>query len=169
MTKNVRFNEQYSVIWTQICVFMMYALISKYRCNIFPIKNVRRRSIEITCTEYISTSIAPSSELSVVAVSAIDFFHFRSKLFVYQRHATFAAQETGLVPVFVFVRQILNNEIMNNITDNFAVYTYTGHHCGQRDWRKMMKQLRLYTTQRTFESMPMVLSHSSHGLANTDS
>lgn len=59
-----------------------------------------------SCTEYISASIAPSSELSVVAVSAIDFFHFRSELFVHQRHTAFAAQETSLVPVFVFVRQI---------------------------------------------------------------
>lgn len=59
-----------------------------------------------SCAEYISTTVASSSELSVVAISAIDFLHFRSKLFVHQRDATFAAQETSFVPMFILVRQI---------------------------------------------------------------
>jgi len=59
-----------------------------------------------SCTEDVSASIASSSKLRVIAISAIDFFHFRSKLFIHQRNATFAAQETSFVPMFVLVRQI---------------------------------------------------------------
>lgn len=59
-----------------------------------------------SCTEDVSASVTPSSKLRVIAISAIDFFHFRSELFVHQRDATFAAQETSFVPMFIFVRQI---------------------------------------------------------------
>lgn len=59
-----------------------------------------------SCAEDVSASVTPSSELSVIAISAIDFLHFRSELLVHQRDATFVAQETSFVPVFVLVRQI---------------------------------------------------------------
>lgn len=60
-----------------------------------------------SCTEDLAASVASRSELGVVAVAAIDFLRLRSELLVDEGHSAFAAQEAGLVPVFVFVRQVL--------------------------------------------------------------
>lgn len=78
-------------------------------------KSSVKRRIYFTCAEDVATSIAPGSELSIVAISAIDLLHFRSELFIHQRDATFAAQETRLVPVFVFVRQVLYKSRVNTL------------------------------------------------------
>lgn len=58
-------------------------------------------------TEHFATPITPGSKLGIVAVAAVDFLRLRSKLFVDQRNLALAAQEAGLMPMLVFVGQIL--------------------------------------------------------------
>lgn len=63
-----------------------------------------------TGTEDLAASIATAGELGVVAVPAVDLVHLATELFVHQGHSAPVAQETGLVPMLILVRQILQNE-----------------------------------------------------------
>jgi hypothetical protein len=60
-----------------------------------------------SCSEDISTSIASGGKLSVVTWSTIYSVGFGTKLFVHQRSSAFGTDETSLVPVFFFIRQVL--------------------------------------------------------------
>lgn len=60
-----------------------------------------------SCSEDISTSIASGGKLSVVTRSTIYSVGFGTKLFVHQRSSAFGTDETSLVPVFFFIRQVL--------------------------------------------------------------
>lgn len=60
--------------------------------------------VELTCTEYLAAAVATGRELRIVAVATIDLIGLRSKLLVDQIQIAFEAEETGLVPVLVFVR-----------------------------------------------------------------
>lgn len=57
--------------------------------------------------EHLATAIAAAGELGVIAVAAVDLVELGAELLVYQRHAALGAEEAGLVPVLVFVRQVL--------------------------------------------------------------
>lgn len=63
----------------------------------------------LTSTEDLSAAIAARSELRVVAVAAVNLVELGAELLVYQRDAALGAQEARLMPVLVFVRQILGN------------------------------------------------------------
>lgn len=69
---------------------------------------------KLTGSEDFAASVATGSEFFVVATSAVDAIGFRSELFVDERLATVGAQETGFVPMFVFVGQILSKETKKN-------------------------------------------------------
>lgn len=45
--------------------------------------------------------------MGVVAVAAVDLVHLATELFVHQGHSAPVAEEAGLVPVLILVRQIL--------------------------------------------------------------
>lgn len=60
-----------------------------------------------TSSKYLMTSITSRSKLFIVTTSAINTISLGPKLFVYQRFPASGAQETGFVPMFIFVRQIL--------------------------------------------------------------
>jgi hypothetical protein len=62
-----------------------------------------------SCSEDISTSIASGGKLSVVTRSTIYSVSFGTKLFVHQRSSAFGTDETSFVPVFFFMRQVLQN------------------------------------------------------------
>ena len=57
-------------------------------------------------------NVLPCSKLGIIALSTVDPICFRSKLFINQAIFAFAAQKARLMPVFLFVRQIL---IINHI------------------------------------------------------
>lgn len=61
----------------------------------------------ITGPEDFTTSVTPSCVHRVVARSAENLISLGAKLLVDQRQAALVAQETGLVPVAILVRQIL--------------------------------------------------------------
>lgn len=79
----------------------------------------------VTCSEDFSASITTSCELSVVARTAIYPFHFGAKLFVYEGHLTFVAEEAFFMPMLILVRQILGI----NANDQIAVFTSVGKNC----------------------------------------
>jgi len=57
--------------------------------------------------EHLSARVAPRRELIVVAVSAVDSVRLAPELLVHEAGAALGATETGLVPVLLFVGQIL--------------------------------------------------------------
>lgn len=63
-----------------------------------------------TSAEDLAASIATAGELSVIAVTAVDLVHLAAELFVHQGHSASVAEEAGLVPMLILVRQILQNE-----------------------------------------------------------
>lgn len=63
----------------------------------------------LTGAENLATAVTARRELRVVAVAAVDLVGLGAELLVDQRHAAFVAQEARLVPVFLLVRQILND------------------------------------------------------------
>lgn len=67
------------------------------------------RTIEsnVTCTEDLAASITTAGELGVVAVAAINLVNLATELFVHQGHSASVAEETGLMPMLILVRQIL--------------------------------------------------------------
>lgn len=67
----------------------------------------RRGFVLRTGTEDLAASIATAGELGVVAIPAVDLVHLATELFVHQGHSAPVAQETGLVPMLILVRQIL--------------------------------------------------------------
>lgn len=60
-----------------------------------------------TCPENFSAAIATGGEGSVVAGSAVDLLRLGTERFIHQGHTALAAEETGLVPMLLLVRQIL--------------------------------------------------------------
>lgn len=68
-----------------------------------------------TSTEDFAASIATAGELGVVTVAAVDLVHLATELFVHQGHSAPIAEEAGLVPVLILVRQILGVD-----TDDFV-------------------------------------------------
>jgi len=54
--------------------------------------------------------------LGIVAVAAVNLLCLRSKLLVNQGDSAFAAQETGLMPVLLFVRQVFGVDSNQLIT-----------------------------------------------------
>lgn len=68
------------------------------------------RNVLRTSAEDLAASIATAGELSVVAIAAIDLVHLAAELFVHQGHSAPVAEEAGLVPMLILVRQILQNE-----------------------------------------------------------
>jgi len=61
----------------------------------------------ITCTEDLAAAVAAGGELSVIARPAVDLLHLAAELLVHQRQRALATQEALLVPMLVFVRQVL--------------------------------------------------------------
>lgn len=57
--------------------------------------------------EHLAAAIATAGELGIVAVAAVDLVELRAELLVYQRDAALGAEEASLMPVLVFVRQVL--------------------------------------------------------------
>jgi len=60
-----------------------------------------------SCSEDISTTITSGGKLGIIAGATVDSVSLASKLFVYQAASAFVAQETRLMPMLLFVRQIL--------------------------------------------------------------
>lgn len=61
----------------------------------------------LTGTKHFTASIATWGKLSIIAIAAVDLVGFGAKLFIDQRQMTLVAKETGLMPMLVFIRQIL--------------------------------------------------------------
>jgi hypothetical protein len=61
----------------------------------------------LTGSEDVAASIAASSELCIIAVAAVDLIGLGAELLIHQRDMALVAQEADLVPVFVFVGQVL--------------------------------------------------------------
>lgn len=67
-----------------------------------------------TGTEDLAASIATAGELGVVTIPAVDLVHLATELFVHQGHSAPVAQETGLVPMLILVRQILQTFVFTD-------------------------------------------------------
>lgn len=67
-----------------------------------------------TGTEDLAASIATAGELGVVTIAAVDLVHLATELFVHQGHSAPVAQETGLVPMLILVRQILQTFVFTD-------------------------------------------------------
>jgi len=61
----------------------------------------------VSCPEDLPTAVAAGGELRIVAGTAVDLLHLAAELLVHEGHLTVGAQEAFLVPVLIFVRQIL--------------------------------------------------------------
>lgn len=57
-----------------------------------------------TCSKHISTAVASSGELGVVAGAAVDPVRLASKLLVHKGRTALGAQEASLMPMLLFVR-----------------------------------------------------------------
>lgn len=64
----------------------------------------------LTGSEDLATAIAAGGKLGIVAIATVDLVCLRPELFVHKWHAALAAQETGLMPVLVFVGKILKQQ-----------------------------------------------------------
>lgn len=64
-----------------------------------------------TSTENLAASIATAGKLGIIAVAAIDLVHLATKLFVHQGYSAPVAEEAGLMPVLILVRQILKTTL----------------------------------------------------------
>lgn len=62
---------------------------------------------KLTSSEDLPTAVTAGCELGVVAVAAVDFVQLGAELLVHQGHSALVAEEAGLVPMFILVRQIL--------------------------------------------------------------
>jgi hypothetical protein len=60
-----------------------------------------------TCTEDFTAPVTSRGKLGIIAIAAVNLLCLGAELFVNQRYATFAAKKTGLVPMLLFVRQVL--------------------------------------------------------------
>ena len=58
-------------------------------------------------SEDVAAAVAPRGELSIVTRAAVDAVRLRPELLVHQRSAAFGTDEAGLVPVLLFVGQVL--------------------------------------------------------------
>ena len=63
----------------------------------------------ITCPEDISAPVAPGGKLSIVARTTVGPIGLGAELLVDERRATLGADEAGLVPVLLLVREVLQN------------------------------------------------------------
>jgi len=70
-----------------------------------------------SCFENISTPVTPGGELCIVARTAVDSVSLGAELLVHQAGPALVAQEAGLVPVLLLVRQILGVN-----PDNFTTF-----------------------------------------------
>lgn len=89
----------------------------KINCNIKVLR---------TSTEDLAASIATAGELGVVAITAVDLVHLTTELFVHQGHSAPVAEEAGLMPVLILVRQILKTTLnyVNQFQFIFTFYFY---------------------------------------------
>ncbi len=65
----------------------------------------------LTGLENVAAAVAPGGELGVVAVAAVDLLKLGTELLVHEGDSALGAQEAGLVPVPVLVRQVLRYDI----------------------------------------------------------
>lgn len=66
-----------------------------------------RETLPLTCSEDFAAAITPGCESGIVTIGTIDFLVLGTKRLVHQRHSAFSAQETGFMPMFFLIRQIL--------------------------------------------------------------
>jgi len=66
--------------------------------------------VTLTGSEDLAASIAAGGKLGIVAIATVDLVCLRTELFVHEWHAALAAQETGLMPVLVFVGKVLKQQ-----------------------------------------------------------
>jgi hypothetical protein len=66
-----------------------------------------KKMFALTGSEDFSAAIAAGSELCVIAVATVDLIGLGAELLVHQGDTAFVAQEAGLMPVLVFVGQVL--------------------------------------------------------------
>ncbi len=64
---------------------------------------------ELTRPEDVAASIASGCELGIIARSAIDPVCLGSKLLVDERSPALGADEAGLMPMLLLIRQVLQN------------------------------------------------------------
>lgn len=64
-----------------------------------------------TSTEDLAASIATAGELGIVTVAAIDLVQLATELFVHQGYSAPVAEEAGLMPVLILIRQILKTTL----------------------------------------------------------
>jgi len=76
----------------------------------------------VSCPEDLPAAITAGSESGVVAGTAVNFLHFAPELLVHEGNLAFVAEEAFLVPVLIFVRQILGIDA----DDEIAVVTGVG-------------------------------------------
>ena len=69
-----------------------------------------KRAVTLTGSEDLAAAIATGSKLGIIAIAAVDLVCLRPELFVHERHTALAAQETGLMPVLVFVGKVLKQQ-----------------------------------------------------------
>lgn len=70
--------------------------------------------------------VASGSELLVVATPAVDAVSLGAELLVHQRFAAGGAQETGFVPMLVFVGKILKQSAFSDELSESRSVTYLG-------------------------------------------
>jgi len=80
----------------------------------------------LTGSEDLATAIAAGSELRVIAVATVDLIGLGAELLVHKGHTTLVAQEAGLMPVLVFVGQVLEQ------TPRLYDTLYSPEHSGKR-------------------------------------
>lgn len=87
---------------------LKHGLPTRHANNVLLFLQRKKGRFELrTSTEDLAASIATAGELGVIAVAAVDLVHLATELFVHQGHPAPVAEEAGLVPVLILVRQIL--------------------------------------------------------------
>jgi hypothetical protein len=69
----------------------------------------------LTGSENFSAAIAAGSELRVIAVATVDLIGLGAELLVHQGDTALVAQEAGLMPVLVFVGQVLKQKRLTSM------------------------------------------------------
>jgi hypothetical protein len=75
----------------------------------------------LTGSEDFAAAIAAGSELRVIAVATVDLIGLGAELLVHQGDTALVAQEAGLMPVLVFVGQVLKQKRLASMRRHLQV------------------------------------------------
>jgi hypothetical protein len=88
----------------------------------------------LTGSEDFPAAIAAGSELRVIAIATVDLIGLGAELLVHQGDPALVAQEAGLMPVLVFVGQVLKQKKPVSMRRHLQVMLRTQRNNPHEEW-----------------------------------